>query len=85
MGMMDDWYVLDASQDEFILVYYRGDSIAWKGCGGATLYTRDGTVPSAGSELLNRVQVACQRAGLDFTNFQPVDNSCKGQDTIQVD
>ena len=43
----DDWYILDAEPDSHVLVYYRGQNDAWKGYGGAVLYTRDTTTPKA--------------------------------------
>ena len=36
----DDWYVLASKPNEYVLVYYKGGNDAWKGYGGATVYTR---------------------------------------------
>ena len=36
----DDWYILDSEPDEYVVIYYRGNNDAWKGYGGATIYTR---------------------------------------------
>jgi len=75
----DDWYILDAdaaAKDDkaFVLVYYRGSNDAWDGYGGAVLYTKSPTVPA---QIRNRVKAACQAAGLDFSQFKEVDNTCK--------
>lgn len=75
----DDWYILDADaaapEDKaFVLVYYRGSNDAWDGYGGAVLYTKSPTVPSS---IRQRVQAACETAGLDFSRFKFVDNTCK--------
>jgi violaxanthin de-epoxidase len=74
----DDWYILDwdtsTPGDEFILVYYRGRNDAWDGYGGAVLYTRADTAPSA---IIPRVRTAAEKAGLDWTKFLLTDNSCK--------
>ena len=36
----DDWYILDSKPDKYVVIYYRGNNDAWKGYGGATVYTR---------------------------------------------
>ena len=36
----DDWYILASKPDEYLLIYYKGNNDAWKGYGGATVYTR---------------------------------------------
>ena len=36
----DDWYILDSQPDKYVVIYYRGNNDAWKGYGGATIYTR---------------------------------------------
>ena len=36
----DDWYILGYKPDDYVLIYYIGNNDAWKGYGGATLYTR---------------------------------------------
>ncbi len=36
----DDWYILASKPDEYVVVYYRGNNDAWKGYGGAVIYTR---------------------------------------------
>lgn len=36
----DDWYIVTSDPDKYIFVFYHGDNDAWKGYGGATVYTR---------------------------------------------
>lgn len=36
----DDWYILASKPEEYVVVYYRGNNDAWKGYGGAVVYTR---------------------------------------------
>ena len=33
-------YIIASKPDEYVFVYYRGQNDAWKGYGGATVYTR---------------------------------------------
>ena len=40
LNYTDDWYVLAQKPDEYVVIYYRGNNDAWKGYGGATVYTR---------------------------------------------
>lgn len=40
LNYTDDWYVLAQKPDEYVVIYYRGNNDAWKGYGGATIYTR---------------------------------------------
>ncbi len=40
----DDWYILASKPDEYLLIYYKGNNDAWKGYGGATVYTRRASV-----------------------------------------
>jgi len=75
----DDWYILDADatgpdDKAFVLVYYRGSNDAWDGYGGAVLYTRSPTVPKS---IEQRLRAACEAAGLNFSQFKYVDNTCK--------
>ena len=41
----DDWYVLAEKKDAYAVIYYRGSNDAWDGYGGATIYTREPTLP----------------------------------------
>ncbi len=41
----DDWYILASKPDEYLLIYYKGNNDAWKGYGGATVYTRHAPLP----------------------------------------
>jgi violaxanthin de-epoxidase len=70
----DDWYILDAEPNSHVLVYYRGQNDAWVGYGGAVLYTKDKTYSDA---LVPRLEAACARAGIKWSDFQRTDNSCK--------
>ena len=36
----DNWYILAYARDKYALIYYIGNNDAWKGYGGATVYTR---------------------------------------------
>ena len=40
LNYTDDWYILAQKPDEYVVIYYRGNNDAWKGYGGATIYTR---------------------------------------------
>ena len=44
----DDWYIIASKPDEYIFIYYRGNNDAWKGYGGATVYTRASALPMVG-------------------------------------
>ncbi|KAK9833291.1 hypothetical protein WJX81_003704 [Elliptochloris bilobata] len=70
----DDWYILGFKPDKYALIYYRGNNDAWQGYGGATVYTKEPTLPA---EYIPELKAAAQRAGLKWTDFQLTDNSCK--------
>ena len=36
----DDWYIVAYKPNEYAFVYYKGNNDAWKGYGGAVIYTR---------------------------------------------
>ena len=36
----DTWYILDSKPDEYVVIFYIGNNDAWKGYGGATIYSR---------------------------------------------
>lgn len=40
LNYTDDWYILASKPDQYVVIYYRGNNDAWKGYGGATVYTR---------------------------------------------
>lgn len=40
LNYTDDWYILASKPDEYVVIYYKGNNDAWKGYGGATVYTR---------------------------------------------
>ena len=47
----DDWYILASKPDEYLLIYYKGNNDAWKGYGGATVYTRRAPASQCHSHL----------------------------------
>jgi violaxanthin de-epoxidase len=59
--------------DDYIFVYYRGRNDAWDGYGGAVLYTRSRTVPTAIIPELERAAMSINR---DFSQFIRTDNTC---------
>jgi len=72
----DDWYILDWEPENFVLIYYRGSNDAWDGYGGATVYTR---APSLDPKLVPRIEQACEKAGIKWSDFSLTDNSCGPQ------
>lgn len=40
LSYTDDWYILGWKPDVYAVIYYKGNNDAWKGYGGATVYTR---------------------------------------------
>ena len=40
LSYTDDWYILGWKPDAYAVIYYKGNNDAWKGYGGATVYTR---------------------------------------------
>lgn len=69
----DDWYILASKPNNYVFVYYRGQNDAWKGYGGATVYTRAASLPP---EIVPELREAAERAGLDWDQFKITDNSC---------
>ena len=49
LNYTDDWYILAQKPDEYVVIYYRGNNDAWKGYGGATIYTRCAASHAKGS------------------------------------
>merc|ERR1712166_3499 len=41
----DDWYILAAKDQKYVVVYYRGNNDAWDGYGGAVVYTKAAAFP----------------------------------------
>lgn len=70
----DDWYIIAQKPDEYVFVYYRGNNDAWKGYGGAVVYTRASSLPN---EYIPELREAAAKAGLDWDKFKLTDNSCK--------
>ena len=69
----DDWYIIGSKPDEYVFVYYRGQNDAWKGYGGATVYTRASSLPT---DLIPELKEQAEAAGLDWNKFIITDNSC---------
>jgi violaxanthin de-epoxidase len=69
----DDWYIIGSKPDEYVFVYYRGQNDAWKGYGGATVYTRSRSLPV---ELIPELKEKAEAAGLDWSKFTITDNTC---------
>lgn len=73
----DDWYILGSkfenADDDYVFIYYKGENDAWKGYGGATVYTRSSVLPDS---IVPSLKIAAERAGLDWDKFQKTDNTC---------
>jgi violaxanthin de-epoxidase len=69
----DDWYILASKPDEYVFIYYRGQNDAWKGYGGATVYTRESSLPEA---YIPELREAAERAGINWDDFVITDNTC---------
>ncbi len=69
----DDWYVLASKPDSYVLVYYIGNNDAWRGYGGAVVYTRAASLPP---DLIPELSAAVEGAGLKWADFALTDNSC---------
>ena len=82
----DDWYIVDYAEDNnkegvppFAFVYYIGNNDAWKGYGGAVVYTRDAKLPES---LKPRLREAAKKIhNWDFDkDFTVTDNTCGTMD-----
>ncbi|WPT17766.1 Violaxanthin de-epoxidase [Picochlorum sp. SENEW3] len=69
----DDWYIVASKPDAYVFIYYRGQNDAWKGYGGATVYTRDAHLPE---EYIPELRQAAENAGLSWDDFTITDNAC---------
>lgn len=71
----DDWYILASKPNEYVLIYYIGNNDAWKGYGGATVYTRESKLPK---KYIPELKQALEGAGVNYTwdDFTVTDNSC---------
>lgn len=69
----DDWYILASKPDEYVFIYYKGENDAWKGYGGATVYTRESKLPE---KYIPELREAAENAGLKWEDFTLTDNSC---------
>ena len=82
----DDWYIVDYAEDgnkegvpPFAFVYYIGNNDAWRGYGGAVVYTRDAKLPES---LRPRLREAAKKIhNWDFDkDFMVTDNTCGTMD-----
>ena len=69
----DDWYIIASKPDKYVFIYYRGQNDAWKGYGGATVYTRSSSLPE---EYIPELRAAAESAGMKWEDFTITDNSC---------
>jgi len=83
----DDWYIVD-SNDDYFVVYYRGQNDAWVGYGGAVVYARE---PSLRPEWVPRLRevVKTKLSNIDgatrsirWEDFKITDNTCAPRPTI---
>ena len=74
----DDWYVLAAKKNEYVLVYYRGNNDAWDGYGGAVVYT---PTPALNPKYFPELDEALQKVGRRWSEFTLTDNSCRAAET----
>ncbi|CAL5221758.1 g4011 [Coccomyxa viridis] len=73
LSYTDDWYILGWKPDVYAVIYYKGNNDAWKGYGGATVYTRAESLPE---ELVPEMTEAIEKVGLNWKDFKRVNNSC---------
>lgn len=74
----DDWYILAARDEEYVVVYYRGSNDAWDGYGGAVVYTRSPTVPK---KWIPEIKESLAKINLKWEDFEETDNSCRAAET----
>eukprot|EP00325_Prymnesiales_sp_UTEX-LB-985_P032324 CAMPEP_0174718248 /NCGR_PEP_ID=MMETSP1094-20130205/28390_1 /TAXON_ID=156173 /ORGANISM="Chrysochromulina brevifilum, Strain UTEX LB 985" /LENGTH=393 /DNA_ID=CAMNT_0015918305 /DNA_START=20 /DNA_END=1202 /DNA_ORIENTATION=+ len=74
----DDWFILGAREDAYVVVYYRGSNDAWDGYGGATVYSREPNLPK---KYFKEVDESLGKVGLKLKDFVLTDNSCKAAET----
>lgn len=79
----ENWYILGESDGskgipEFKLVAYRGHTLQGN-YEGAFVYAKEPVLPA---EAIPAVKAAASRAGLDFSEFQRIDNTCPTGDSL---
>jgi violaxanthin de-epoxidase len=74
----DDWYILAAKDQKYVVVYYRGNNDAWDGYGGAVVYTK---APAFPMEYVPEVREAVEKVGLKWEDFVLTDNTCKERES----
>lgn len=65
--------MIASKPDEYVFVYYRGNNDAWRGYGGAVVYTRARSLPR---EYVPELRRAAEAAGLKWDDFTVTDNTC---------
>ena len=73
----DDWYILAAKDQKYVVVYYRGNNDAWDGYGGAVVYTKAAAFPK---EYVPEVSEALAKVGIKWSDIELTDNSCKASE-----
>lgn len=73
MQYEDDWYIIGSKPDTYVFIYYRGQNDAWKGYGGATVYTRANSLPP---ELIPELRQQAEAAGIKWDDMILTDNTC---------
>eukprot|EP00798_Chlamydomonas_sp_ICE-L_P010130 gene10129-8030_t len=69
----DDWYIIANKTDEYLFIYYNGNNDAWKGYGGATVYTREKELPA---KYIPELKAAATAAGINWDDMKITDNTC---------
>ncbi|KAK9827472.1 hypothetical protein WJX74_004500 [Apatococcus lobatus] len=70
----DDWYIVAYKPNEYAFVYYKGNNDAWKGYGGAVVYTREAALPEKYVPVLRE---AAAKVGMDWDkDITVTDNTC---------
>jgi violaxanthin de-epoxidase len=74
----DDWYILGAKDEAYVVVYYRGSNDAWDGYGGAVIYSREPKLPR---KYFAEIDEALKPVGYSMEDFTLTDNSCRAAET----
>jgi len=74
----DDWYILGQREEEYVVIYYRGNNDAWDGYGGAVVYTREPSVPK---KWIPEIKESLKKINLKWEDFAETDNSCRAAES----
>jgi len=74
----DDWYILGQRENEYVVVYYRGNNDAWDGYGGAVVYSK---APKLPPQWIPEISRDLQKVNLKWEDFQETDNSCRAAES----